>query len=264
MQSPCYSLTATTTTEEPTSDLSFSSPSSFLLRSLSPAPTEQPSMLLMSVGTLINFVPRSAVKLVSLDTFTAFGYNVHTEKDRSIIITDPTGITICFCPIQSNNTWIFPNHLLTGAPTPKTVVTTGTSAPFGTAELPPRALPHHQAPPQLRPKSQLRPGSTISASSAASTASALLTISTSAASTLPVTASASTLSATAPASTLSATAPAFTLSATAPASTLSATAPASTLSATATSAASTLSPTATAPASALSATATSAASALSA
>jgi small GTP-binding protein len=71
----------------------------------------------------------STVKLVSHGSLTAFGYNVQTEEDQSITITDPRGITICSCPIQSNNTWIFPNRLLTGVPTPKTVVSTGNSVP---------------------------------------------------------------------------------------------------------------------------------------
>ena len=81
------------------------------------------------LGTLIHYVPRSTVKLISLGSLTAFGYNVQTEEDRSITITDLRGITICSCPIQSNNTWIFPNRLLTSVPTPKTVVTTGNSVP---------------------------------------------------------------------------------------------------------------------------------------
>ena len=83
------------------------------------------------LGTLIHFVPKSAVKLVSLGSLTASGYMVRTMKDRSIIITTPTGSTLCTCPIQPNNTWIFPSHLLIRTFSPPTAVSTGPTAfPF--------------------------------------------------------------------------------------------------------------------------------------
>ena len=51
--------------------------------------------------------------------------------DRSIIITTPTGSTLCTCPIQPNNTWIFPSHLLIRTFSPPTAVSTGPTAfPF--------------------------------------------------------------------------------------------------------------------------------------
>jgi hypothetical protein len=53
----------------------------------------------------VYFVPRSAVKLVSLGALTATGYSVHIAQDRSFVITRPTGITLC--SHQSNNTWTF-------------------------------------------------------------------------------------------------------------------------------------------------------------
>ena len=94
----------------------FSSPSSFPLPSLSPAPTEQPSMPL---GTQIHYGPKSAVKLVSLGSLTASGYMVHRRKDRSIVITKPNGDILCSCPVQPNNTWIFPSQLMTGNRSPE-------------------------------------------------------------------------------------------------------------------------------------------------
>ena len=63
----------------------------------------------------VYFVPRSAVKLVSLGALTESGYSVRTDQDRSFVITRPTGITLCSCPIQSNNTWIFQSHHMTTA-----------------------------------------------------------------------------------------------------------------------------------------------------
>jgi hypothetical protein len=57
----------------------------------------------------VYFVPPSAVKLVSLGVLSTLGYTVHTDKTRSIIVADPKGTTLCSCPIQSNNTWIFPS-----------------------------------------------------------------------------------------------------------------------------------------------------------
>jgi hypothetical protein len=50
------------------------------------------------LGTLIHYVPKSAVKLVSLGSLTASGYMVHTQKDRPIVITKPTGTILCPCP----------------------------------------------------------------------------------------------------------------------------------------------------------------------
>ena len=52
---------------------------------------------------------------------------IRTERDRSIVITTPTGSTLCSCPIQSNNTWIFPAHLMSGTFPPTTAVPTGIS-----------------------------------------------------------------------------------------------------------------------------------------
>ena len=78
------------------------------------------------LGTLIHYVPRSAVKLVSVGALTAYGYMIRTEKDRSIVITTPTRSTLCSCPIQSNNTWIFPAHLMSGKFPPTTAVPTDT------------------------------------------------------------------------------------------------------------------------------------------
>jgi hypothetical protein len=83
------------------------------------------------LGTLIHFVPKSAVKLVSLGSLTASGYMVSTTKDRSIAITTPTGTALCTCPIQSNDTWIFPSHLMIRNLSTGNSVTLGTSAfPF--------------------------------------------------------------------------------------------------------------------------------------
>ncbi len=86
--------------------------------------------------TLIYFVPKSAVKLVSLGSLTASGCMVSTMKDRSIVITTPTGTTLCTCPIQSNNTWIFPSHLMIGKISPPTAASTGISGTLGTKALP--------------------------------------------------------------------------------------------------------------------------------
>lgn len=38
---------------------------------------------------------------------------VQVAMVRSIVINAPTDITLCSCPIQSNNTWIFPSQLMT-------------------------------------------------------------------------------------------------------------------------------------------------------
>ena len=88
------------------------------------------------LGTLIHYVPRSAVKLVSVGALTAFGYMVHTERDRSIVITAPTWSILCSCPIQSNNTWIFPAHLMSGKISPTTAVSTGISGTPNATVLP--------------------------------------------------------------------------------------------------------------------------------
>jgi hypothetical protein len=87
-------------------------------------------------GTLIHFVSKSAVKLVSLRSLTASGYMVKTMQDRSIAITTPTGTTLCTCPIQPNNTWIFPSHLMIGKISPPTAASTGISGTLGTKALP--------------------------------------------------------------------------------------------------------------------------------
>jgi len=88
------------------------------------------------LGTLIHFVPKSAVKLVSLGSLTASGYMVSTMKDRSIAITTPTGTALCTCPIQPNNTWIFPSHLIIRNFSPPTAVPTGISVTLGTNAFP--------------------------------------------------------------------------------------------------------------------------------
>jgi hypothetical protein len=68
----------------------------------------------------VYFVPRSAVKLVSLGVLTTLGYTVYTDKTRSIFIADLKGTILCSCPIQSNNTWIFPSFFMTGKVPPTT------------------------------------------------------------------------------------------------------------------------------------------------
>ena len=88
------------------------------------------------LGTLIHYVPRSAVKLVSVGALTAYGYMIRTERDRSIVITTPTGSTLCSCPIQSNNTWIFPAHLMSGKLPPTTAVPNGISGTVNPTVLP--------------------------------------------------------------------------------------------------------------------------------
>ena len=88
------------------------------------------------LGTLIHFVPKSTVKLVSLGSLTASGYMVSTMKDRSIAITTPTGTALCTCPIQSNDTWIFPSHLMIRKFSPPTAVPTGISVTLGTTAFP--------------------------------------------------------------------------------------------------------------------------------
>jgi len=77
------------------------------------------------LGTLIHYVPKSAVKLVSFRSLTASGYMVHTRKDRSIVITEPNGAILCSFPVQPNNTWIFSRQLMTGNLSPATAVPNG-------------------------------------------------------------------------------------------------------------------------------------------
>ena len=88
---------------------------------------------------MIHHVPKSAVKLVSLGSLTADGYMVHATKDRSIVITKPNGAILCSCPVQPNNTWIFPRQLMTG--NLSTAVPTGFSGEPGAIVLPFR-IPH--------------------------------------------------------------------------------------------------------------------------
>ena len=88
------------------------------------------------LGTLLHFVPKSAVKLVSLGSLTASGYMVSTMKDRSIVITTPTGTPLCTCPILPNNTWIFPSHLMIRNFSPPTAVPSGISVTLGTNAFP--------------------------------------------------------------------------------------------------------------------------------
>ena len=113
----------------------------------------------------VYFVPRSAAKLVSLGALSALGYTAHTGKDSSIVITASTGIILYSCPIQRNNTWIFPSHLLTGKTSPSITVLTGISDTSGANVLLSGALPHYQVPAQHRP---LSPISALSATFATS------------------------------------------------------------------------------------------------
>jgi hypothetical protein len=93
------------------------------------------------LGTLIHYVQKSAVKLVSLGSLTASGYMVHTSRDRSIVITKPNGTILCSCSIQPINTWIFPSQLMTRNLSPTTAVPTGISGTPGATVLPFR-IPH--------------------------------------------------------------------------------------------------------------------------
>jgi hypothetical protein len=93
------------------------------------------------LGTQIHNVTKSAVKLVSLGSLTASGYMAHTRKDRTIDIIKPTGTILCSCPVQPNNTWIFPSQLMTGNLSPTTAVSTGISGTPGIIVLPFR-IPH--------------------------------------------------------------------------------------------------------------------------
>ena len=61
---------------------------------------------------------------------------VHTKKDRSIVITKPNGTILCSCPVQPNNTWIFPRQLMTGNLSPATAVPIGISGTPGATVLP--------------------------------------------------------------------------------------------------------------------------------
>ena len=95
----------------------------------------------------VYFVPQSAVKLVSLGALAVLGYMVHTDKDRSIVITAASGSILCSCPIQPNNTWIFPSFLMTGKNSPTTAV--ATAVPTGIsgtsdATVLPFLVPHDQ------------------------------------------------------------------------------------------------------------------------
>jgi len=158
-----YSLTATATTTNQVHDNSSNSPwmidsgSTFSVTNnindiIQPVPLPTPIPITgadgaiiyathvgsSSLGTLIHHVPQSAVKLVSLGSLTASGYMVHTSRDRSIVITTPTGAALCSCPIQSNNTWIFPGALMSAPEKnpPPTAVTNGFSGASGAIVLP--------------------------------------------------------------------------------------------------------------------------------
>jgi len=69
------------------------------------------------------FVPLFAVKLLSLGTLSKLGYSSASGPDRWLTITTSFGRSLCHCPIQPNNTWIFPSSLIS----PKTSVHTGNS-----------------------------------------------------------------------------------------------------------------------------------------
>ena len=90
----------------------------------------------------VYFVPRAAVNLVSLGALTASGYTVHTDKNRSIVITRPSGVILCTCPIQTNNTWVFPTYLMTGK-LPTAAVITGISGTPAPTVLP-FSIPHER------------------------------------------------------------------------------------------------------------------------
>ena len=168
MQSQNYSLTATATTatspncSPPSNDLTdmpwLSDSGATYSSTNNLSDLHRPVLLLTPIpitgadGTIIHathvgsahfdtshavyFVPRSAVKLVSLGALTASGYSVRTDRDRSFVITRPTGTTLCSCPIQPNNTWIFPSHLMTGKILPTTAVPTRISVAPGATVLP--------------------------------------------------------------------------------------------------------------------------------
>ena len=158
-----YSMTATTTTTDPAPkklDPRTPTPEFFILNSGSSLsvtprmadiinPIELPTPIPITgathvgstcLGTLIHFVPKSAVKLVSLGSLTASGYMISITKDRSIVITSSTGTTLCTCPIQSNDTWIFPSHLMTRKISHPTAVSTGNSVTPGVT-APPFSIP---------------------------------------------------------------------------------------------------------------------------
>jgi hypothetical protein len=69
------------------------------------------------------FVPLSAVKLLSLGALSNLGYSYASGLGRCLTITTPFGRSLCRCPIQPNNTWIFPSSLIS----PKTSVRAGNS-----------------------------------------------------------------------------------------------------------------------------------------
>ena len=85
------------------------------------------------------------------------GYMVHTTKDRSIVITKPNGAILCSCPVQPNNTWIFPHQLMTG--NPSTAASTGISGVPGTIVLPfriPHGEPRHFTKEEVKRATQAR------------------------------------------------------------------------------------------------------------
>ena len=167
MQSQNYSLTATATTATPPSfttlidvpaDMPWLSDSGATYSSTNnirdlhrPVKLSTPIPITGAGGTIIYathvgyahfdtshpvyFVPQSTVRLVSLGALTASGYSVRTDQNRSFIITCPSGTILCSCPIQCNNTWIFPSHLMTGKILPTIAVPTGNKVPSGAVEL---------------------------------------------------------------------------------------------------------------------------------
>ena len=72
----------------------------------------------------IYLVPHSAVKLLSLGALSSLGYSYASGSDRCLTITTPFGRSLCHCPIQPNNTWIFPSSLIS----PKSPVRTRKSS----------------------------------------------------------------------------------------------------------------------------------------
>ena len=66
----------------------------------------------------VYFVPQSAVKLLSLGSLSALGYTYASGHDRSLTIHTPAGRILCTCPIQPNNIWFFPTHLISPAKVP--------------------------------------------------------------------------------------------------------------------------------------------------
>ena len=60
----------------------------------------------------VYFVPEFAVKLLSLGSLTTLGYTYASGCDRHLTIHTPAGRLLCICPIQPNNIWFFPTHLM--------------------------------------------------------------------------------------------------------------------------------------------------------